>query len=302
MPRPWLRKATLYVWPTSEAIPTVATGTALRFDSDGTLDTFYMRFTVHQSIVSAADGSTIVLANLSPETLKMLRTPNLQCRLDVGWEEYKTFTIYEGALLFAASRRYGPDILTTLNCFTGAASLLTATVSRTWGAGTAVKQIVSDLADLLPGVARDPSLRRIDSKAKVGDGGWSFTGLARDALDKLGAQYHFNWSVSNGKFWACDDRADLSSVPVLELSAENGVLLSVTPMLNGPAQVFMGIEVRSLIVPGAFPAQQVLVKSAVDERLNGLYRIHSVDYAGSPREQEWSMTSQCYFWDKKEVE
>jgi hypothetical protein len=129
-----------------------------------------------------------------------------------------------------------------------------------------------------------------------GSGGRALAGSVREALDKLANEFHFDWSIQNGTFQALDNRTVFAG-RVVEISANGGTLISAVPLLVSAMQLQRGVEVKALMIPDLMPGDQMHLTSIVDSSLNNIYKMHEIEYAGSPNEREWLMTVRSFTYD-----
>jgi hypothetical protein len=108
-------------------------------------------------------------------------------------------------------------------------------------------------------------------------GGFSFAGRAADALDALSGQYGFSWSVQDGTFQAIQDTRSVDRI--INISAKKRNLIHVAPILSGPMQIENGVSISALLDPRAIPGGRVHVESGLNPKLNGQYKIHTLDFA-----------------------
>jgi hypothetical protein len=272
---PFLRRAELYVWPTAETLPNVPDGQAMRFVSDGTRNTFYLRFRIEQSIIWLPQQSEIVLKNLSAATRDALRTANLRVELRIGWEGQAMRSLFVGSLLQAITQREGPDLCTRLLCLTGAGALRQSVISQTYAPLTPVREVVTDLAARLPGITVDPA-RMATLRGFIGPGGYSTAGMVHQA-----------WSIQNGTFQALADDGYFERI--LRISSDDRTLILATPWLFANNMRVGGVNIQAMLIPGLLPGDRIQLDSKVTPSLNGTRILHTVTYTGSPNENDWTM-------------
>ncbi len=185
--------------------------------------------------------------------------------------------------------RSGADIITHLNGLDGQSNLLRSVVSQSFEQQVELKEVIKKIAASIEGVGVNPDDINIDGK--TGYSGIVASGNARAVLDKLGQQYGFNWFIENGNFKAVGDKKAFSNIVVLDSSSR---LKKVAPLLSGPAQAQIGVDIQAMYVPGVSLANTVKVKSSVNPLLDGTYKIHNADFDLDTRSNSWDMSLQCF--------
>lgn len=276
------RELELYIGPFQEwkGIESV---NAIKLVCNGNNDTLRIDASISKNIVSEVNTATITIYNLSQDTREAIRNQNVSIRLYAGYEGYKKEMVFSGGVKSAVSFRQGPNIITNLVCLAGAGPLIRTTVSKTYTYQVPVSDIVKEIASTIPGIVTDPE--NIKVAGTVGYSGWSFSGMAKDALDKLGNQFGFSWTIDDGKFVAIQDRKYIEGK--LLLNSANG-LRKVSPRLTGLEQFQEGVDIEAEYRPGVNPNHTVQVKSEFDKEIR-TYMVYSVDYSLAPKTSSWDM-------------
>lgn len=87
------------------------------------------------------------------------------------------------------------------------------------------------------------------------------------------------------------DKKVFSNTVVLDGASR---LKKVAPLLSGPAQAQIGVDIQAMYVPGVSPANTIKVKSSVNPLMDGTYKIHNADFDLDTRSNSWDMSLQCF--------
>lgn len=268
-----------------------------RFFGDGTTDNFRIRFHCPKHQVSTASPTKIEIYGMSPELRAALRVAGAMVTLRVGHSNTGLANLFSGSLLAAVSNKPqgSPEIITTLYCLASLGLSNRTFVSKTWGAGARIRDIVLELADLLPGTAIDPN--RVDNALNdfvLGSQGYSYVGLVTDALNELSRTYGFNWWVDLQVFNALKSTTPPLGRSVVTLSAEEGNLFRLEPQLAAPTQQLQAVNISCLLNPLIVPGGTIEAISVINPSLSAKYTVHSMEHSGDTHAEQWQTDTQTY--------
>lgn len=287
---PWLRKIRLTLGPLEE-YKGATSGNIIEVLSDGTQNTLKVTVQCSKTVMGMPNPSTISIWNLSKGTRNAIQRSLTKITVEAGWNNTEMHKVFQGSVMSAVSARSGPDIVTKITAMQGYGALVQSTVSTTYAEGTPVAAAVQDLGGRLPGVSIVPTNLQ-DVPGTIGKGGWSFAGGTKDALTELANQYGFSWSVDDNALKAVGDKSRFGGMVVLD--GTDGGLIMISPTLQGPMQIQMGVKIKALYVPGVVPGATVRVRSSLDESLDGDYRIHSVNISLDTASDTWTMDLESF--------
>lgn len=280
---PYIRKVKLVIGPLSESEGGGPSDQAVIIESTGDRQSLRIRANVKKSLLSAPNASDITITNLSPEIRDRIKTSLTKVSLFAGWENTDLFLLASGGIMSAVPSENPPDTELTLSVLDGFDGQIRGVVSETFTPGATVESVIRGLAAKMPGVETGDIL--VDGNLPTG--GFSFAGRAADALDALAGQYGFSWSIQDGTLQAIQDTRSVDRV--IELSWRYKNLISVSPILSGPMQIENGVSVSSLMDPRAIPGGRVHVESRVNPKQDGLYKIHTLDFAIDTHSSTYTM-------------
>lgn len=261
----------------------------VRILSDGTPNTLRVRAAVSKTMLGVPNSSSVSIWNLSRETRNSICQSQLSMKVYAGYKGQKKELLFSGGVLSVVVEKSGADIITHLNGLDGQSNLLRSVVSQSFEQQVELKEVIKKIAASIEGVGVNPDDINVDGK--TGYSGIVASGNARAVLDKLGQQYGFNWFIENGSFKAVGDKKAFSNTVVLDGASR---LKKVAPLLSGPAQAQIGVDIQAMYVPGVSPANTIKVKSSVNPLMDGTYKIHNADFDLDTRSNSWDMSLQCF--------
>lgn len=259
---------------------------------------FRITFDIMKNTISDSKTSQIQVYNLSEDTRKKLRslitqnnillkTSNEQvlAYLYAGYKENTGLELlYIGNVSYITDKVIPPDIVTTIMCSDNVNIFKRATVSLSYKPGTSSLTIRAAVAKALNMEFDDASYFYDIEFAH----GFSFVGLARDALDNVSKQTDCNWTTEAGKIRMMP-KGKSTNDAVVVVSAETGMINSPEKLESDGTDSDMadakdGWKVTMLLEPKLLPGRKVEIKSKI---INGIYVIDSVEHKGDTTTGDW---------------
>lgn len=288
--RPWLRRIVVTLGPLEEWRG-ASGGNIVQFEADGTPKGLKVTGAVQKTVMGMPNPSQISVFNLARDTRDAIRGSLTKITVQVGWQNTELHTLFQGSVLSAISERSGSDIVTKISALPGYGALVRGVSSKSYAAGTSVRDVVKDMATDLPGLTiGDSGLEGLDGK--IGGSGWSFAGSTKDGLTQLANEHGFSWHVDSGQFKAVGDKAKFGGF--VALNGKNGGLISVVPTLTGPLQIQTGVKIKAVYVPGITAGSSVRVNSDISPKLNGEYRVHTCNINIDAYSDQWTMDIESF--------
>lgn len=288
--RPWLRVIQVTLGPLEEWRGSRA-GEIVTFKSDGTLQGLRVTGTFQKTIMGIPNPSQIALYNLGKQLRNSIKASLTKITVEAGWSNTELRKVFQGSILNSYSERNGADIVTKISALPGYGSLVRGVSSATFAPGTDVKEAASRLAKDFPGMEVNEG-NFAGVQGKIGDGGWSYAGSTKDGMTKLSDEYGFSWSIADGAVTAIGDK--FMPPEFVELNGTSGGLINIAPIVNGPMQVETGVKIKALYMPGLSTGSSIKVKSDVNPRLNGTYRIHTMNISIDAYSEAWTMDIESF--------
>ena len=197
------------------------------------------------------------------------------------------------SLLACYSMRQEADIVTNLVSLAVFGSIVRTVLSKTWNAGSSLVAMVKDIAGQIPNV----TIGQVNITDKtMGNQGYTLWGPAKNNLDRLAKTYGFHYWFDRGVFNACDDPKSLTQASIPLISAQNGYLRRIEPILTTPFQIFSGVMIESLINPQVQVGGPVQVISEISPNLNNTYQVTTLSLTGDTHGNEWDMRIESLYW------
>jgi hypothetical protein len=352
--QPWIRNVMLRFGIPQDESNTLTNGK--EYVSDGSTNGLRIRFNVYHHIQSTDRPSTIEVYNLSSDTRKSLQANKTGVILDIGYtsidgsDKPQHLTILTGELMASFTRREGPDLITTLLVLSGAGLLLNVAKVGTeldqpagslptgfvetirgrkkisfappvGGGGSTVKlsDIIKTIGQTIPRCLYDEKLVVIPDTIILPKMP-TLHGNCASILNQLARTYRFSWNINaNNTFVAVhDDSAVVGNS--ITISAENGNLIRVEPMLNGPLSQQNGVTITSVLNPNIIAkttGSKVMVISSVNSDLNNTstaaitashdpnivhgYKVTEVTHTGDTHSTQWQSQLVCLFLGPKKA-
>ena len=252
----------------------------------GSLDasTLACKFKVQRTLAMGRAGhAEIVIYGLSPEHRReIISAPRRRTfvELHAGYADGMSL-LFRGDLRKAVQARDGTEWSVTVTAGDGEHAIRNARVSRSFAAGTTLSTVVRAIADAMGvGVGNALDAFRGASLGAVGDTfpeGTLVHGLAAAELTRLCDSTRLTWSVQDG---------NLQVLPLGGALAREAIRLSADSGLVGAPEIVnrRTVNVKTLMIPGAVPGQQVVLDSAV---ISGVWRISEAEYVGDTHGSDW---------------
>ena len=246
---------------------------------------FRLTFKAKLTAKRADNDLTLDLFNLSPE-LRAAFKKGATVTLQAGYDDLIGI-VFKGDVLHAATRREGPDLITSVDVADGAARRAGAFVSQTFGAATTPQDQVGAL---LKAAGGDQGFKA-QIKGKViaaRKEGKSVFGLVQDELAALVEPQGLELSSQAGTLQITEKGRPTSDPPIF---------LSVTTGLAAPPQPIEDkgrAKIAALIQPGFFPRRALQLDASgfegEDTAPSGFYVVDTVELQGDTHAGPWTAT------------
>ncbi|MCZ7488169.1 phage protein [Rhizobium rhizogenes] len=246
---------------------------------NSTVDQIKIAFQITKGISSSANSADITLFNLAESTRNSIGRELDTITLEAGYippgESGNVGVIFKGAVRDVEHRRDGPNILTIISCGDGDKALRRATISKSFPAGTPVKDVVDEIAKEMEkqGVSRGEFKYPEDLESKTFKRPYAACGSCSREMDTIGRGNGFYWSIQN------------ETIEIIPGNGYVGSVTLITPetgMTGTPAITDNGVRVSALLNPEIRPNRRVQLKSQTLEMNadDGIYRVSTVTYSG----------------------
>jgi len=257
-----------------------------------TIKDLHMDFDVKATVDSKPNQAKISVYNLSTETRNRLKEKHQAVELLAGYGDDVSI-IFRGTTTNVLHKKDGTGWRTDIYSGDGQKEFSENFFSKSYSAGTTVKQIVKDMAATMGYSANTDTVLDTDTIIKS----VSYSGRAKDALDEITKDFDYSWSIQWGALEILDSSGWLSNVPTaVVLRADTGMLGSPTLIdRTDRNRKVVGVRVNSLLNPAIKPGRLIEIQSqstatqlgklnksaAAKTDANGVHICKIVEYVGN---------------------
>jgi hypothetical protein len=298
----WLRKCRILVGKDGDGNVSPASGLAI--------EDLRIKFDITKTIYRTPNVATIWIWNLNQTHENQVRGEFNDVVLQGGYQD-ETRLFFRGNIRFCNFYREGNDRLCELNCADGDKDFGGALVNFTLTAGHSdadvIRQLATSFRATTLGHIAGKTLHAKRSRAR------SFSGNARDLLDRIAENNDAEWSIQDGK---------LVMIPVDSTLPNEAVMVSSeTGLLSAPEVNDKGIGMKLLLDHRIIPGSKLWLqnnevkmkhlkpvltgqkrklhgpKRPVRTDPDGIYKVYAVHIVGDTRSQEWVSEVKCVALD-----
>jgi hypothetical protein len=252
----------------------------------------HMDFSIVATTDSKPNNAKISIHNLSLNTRNLMSDKHQGIEFYAGYGD-DTAIVFKGTTTNILHSKSKTGWVTDVYAGDGQKEFSTNFFSQSYPAGTQVKKIINDMAAKMGYSANSGVVLETDTLLK----GASFSGRAKDTLDKITKDFDYTWSIQWGALEILDSSGWLGNVPTaVVLRADTGMLGSPTLIdRTDRNRKIIGVRVTSLLNPNIKPGRLIdiqaqstkttigkLNKSAAPKTdANGVYICKIVEYMGN---------------------
>ena len=250
---------------------------------------FQIEFSVSKSVGADQNRIDCTIYGLSEQTRTRMMEPDQVIQIEAGYVD-GTEVLAIGDITRAVVEYAPPEIRMVIEAGDGARALRDRKVNLSFAAGASVQRVLDAIAQELA-LGRRATGAQVEGEYQEGV---SFSGTAKDALDKVTARAGVTWSIQDGELQILDREKPSQGRGAL-LKPETGLLDSPQRIDD---EVFgleraagTGYEVRSLLNPKVRPGEAVVIQS---RDVDGQFRVDTVTHSGSTRGNDWETVAEVY--------
>lgn len=265
-----------------------------------------IEFSIEKTSTETLNNSTINIYNLSPDSQKLIETPNNAVILKAGYkQDVGAKTIFVGIVRRSLTVRSGPDWVTKLELDDGLIAYRDSKRAFSFPAGVSGLAVLRNVAASFGlDVRQFPTIQD-----KAYPAGFSFVGRSREAMTKVCNYLGLEWSIQNQEIQVIkkggvvqrtaivlSEDTGLIGSPALEAktlsdkaAAKEGITVNTAGVIqrrkaNADGEVdtkleVQGYKVTSLLQPTIEPGSIVQLKTrAID---GTFFRVEKVQHSGS---------------------
>lgn len=236
-------------------------------------------FDIDKTSQSSSNKAKIEIHNLSASSRQQFQK-GTQLWLQAGYKGLmKTLYVGDANPNGVRSKREGADIVTSFECGNFEKNLVYSHFDKSYPAGVAFSQIVSELA---LAIGADIGVI-IGMPMATSNMGFTATGSIKDSLDTLLKPQNMEWHIDNNT---------INIYPKGQHLGETAILVSNDPknptgLIGVPSNGDGFVEFISLLNPDIAPGVAVQL---VSETINGFFKIRRAHYEGDTHGEKWQVT------------
>ena len=258
-------------------------------------------FEIEKDLTQQTNKTRLEIYNLTKDTRSKLEQPDVEVEIYAGYKDNGgPLKIFMGTIIQCVSTDEGKDVRTNLKLADGRVALRDCVLSLSYPPGTSAGDIISHIASEM-GV---PLVYGKGVTPTAYPDGYSFAGLAWDALNEICLGQGFTWSIQNGI---------LLVILAGSVLANRGIVFSPSSGLIGtPARIIRanpyededtaerrserqnkkespdkkaGWEIDTLLFPTVNPGDAVKVESRA---IKGWFRVQTCRHYGTSLGNAWN--------------
>jgi hypothetical protein len=248
------------------------------------IDSLRLKFDIKKSIFSNQNYCRVDITNLSQITRnKITSNQTSLVRVKAGYvQNGGAVNIGQGNISNVIHSLHNPDIVTTIYSKDGFNSIIDNNISLSFGANTTLKSVIDTISKEL-----GLPIKYVDYEQNATfKNGYSHLGSIPAALDQLGEQFKFRWSIQNDQLLIIRNDKSNGNKSV-SLSAETGLIESPELVIKTKTLDLLNkneFKVTALLQPQLEAGDLIDIKSKV---LNGTFIVQELNHLGDTRGSEW---------------
>lgn len=244
----------------------------------------------NMSIYNLSESDRRRLGNIPKENLqrKSSKQEPLIILLFAGYKEGNGYELlYSGNVSSVEDVYTPPNYITKISCGNGLIPISETTLQLSYEAGISTNSIISQISKVLKmDISKASNYVQTNT---VFAQGYSYSGLARDALNEIVKEVGCRWTVEKGQL-LITELNKFSNETIVELNKDSGLIGIPTRSAN--EQVgdiyddgkYDGWDIKALLQPIITPNRQIKVTSKEE---TGVFLVDTVTHKGDTRGQEW---------------
>lgn len=249
-------------------------------------------FDITKTNRKSANNAKIMIYNLNESNKSLLKTKeDLSLTLEIGYGINNIDLLFTGDIVKSSTQRNGPDFISTIEVDDGDQALTTATIDKSYVAGTNLKTVINDSLQSMKD-AGQIVIGSINSiKDDIAQNGFTASGLASSVIDQITKKQGLEFSIQ-------DNETQILGID--EDTGEEAIVLTPTTGLIGSPRIGLigkeaskidGIEFKALIQTTRFkPGRVAQIKS---REVDGFFKILKSKFTGDTHAPAWFVTCEA---------
>lgn len=275
-------------------------GASIKINEGGTnLHDLKIAFSITKGISSTQNAAEIKIWNLSQSSRNALGKELDDVILEAGYLPPEgggnVSIIFKGQIRDVEHSRDGADIITTLSCGEGDKAFRNSMISKTYKAGTKVKDVLEDIYKEFEKEGVSKGEWKLPEDTTDFKKPYTVCGTCKREADLLSRSKDFYWSIQNGTMEVIPGDGYIGSIVMIN---------SQTGLVDTPTITDNGIKFKALLNPAIRPNRRVRVESQTLEMNaeNGEYRVGQCNYSGDNREGDFVVSVEAESVNGKKVD
>lgn len=246
------------------------------------VDGLKVSFKITRDSKPEPNAGEISVWNLSRDTRAKFAEQTVPVILQAGYGD-NIAQVFQGDIPTdgISTVRDGPDWVTTFRAGDGAQAFRTARVSRSFGKGTKIvdvlKKVAQDLGVGMGNAAAKLASGDLDGAVTELFGGVVLNGPVPRELDRLLRSFGYEWSIQDGELQVVE-RDGFTDGDAVVLTPDTGLIGSPEPGKDGFTKI------RSLLQPHILPRVRLQLETEAHE---GLFVVSRVVHSGDTHGDAW---------------
>lgn len=243
-----------------------------------TVSELYIKFEVEKSISSALNTAKVDIYNLSDASVEKIAVADSKLVINAGYLDETINAVFFGNIIKASMKKEDGNKILTLEAQDGNKNYKSKRVSASFKAGVKVADVLNMIFSNLAMPVAGKNLIPQNQQYTIG---YSFAGLAKDALTECLAACSLAWTIQNETIVILKDAKSAQETGLLltpetgllniELGDENTNLVAKVPPKKFTA--------KTLLLPQLVPNAKCKIVSEA-KGINGIYKIMKGKYIG----------------------
>jgi hypothetical protein len=249
------------------------------------IDGLRVRFEIEKTVNPQADKCTVVISNLNKETRTIIEKKDTPIVVEAGYKNLSG-NVFVGTAYKIKHEKSGSDFETRIDCADGG-DKMRRHGSWSFKSKTPVSLVINKIAVDL-GMAVSTSSVITPREANI-PRGWSFVGLAHEAMGAILAMNELSWYVQDGIIFIFPVSLFGDNSGIFLLSEKTGMVGSPEELEKDKVTKGRRFQVVCLINPNIKPKKIIKIQSSEQPNLNGFYEVIRAKIAGDTHGTEWVM-------------
>jgi len=261
-------------------------GEGLAFD-----ERFRITLDLSKSLEPNGGDGVIRVYNPAPATRDRLVREAQFVVVSAAYQGVPLGELYSGDVMRTIYKHERPETYLEFEMVDGAIAIRDSKVNLAFAAGTSIRTVLDAVLDSMALPIRETGYE----VSGIYQEGVSFTGLARDALDRVVAKAGLTWSIQDGRIQILAPDAP-SVTSVVRLTPDTGLIASPEKLNDTESQSNRkkgdGYSIRALMNPKIEPGKPIILSAEGIQESE--YRVDRVHHVGDTRGNDWYTEAEVY--------